>query len=75
MISARNHVEIAVKDHTIDTPDESDDEDSAEVGDDVNEMRAFMHMFMDLVGMFSEDQEDSKKSKGSDGRSYLIICF
>ena len=45
--------------------DDDDDDSFDNQEDDVNEMRAFMHMFMDLVGIFNE----GAKGKHSGGRS------
>lgn len=36
--------------------DEDDEDDGHIYEDDVHEMRAFMRMFMDLVGIFNDDQ-------------------
>lgn len=44
---------------------------------DVHEMRAFMRMFMDLVGIFNDDQmtpEDGKLPNGQD-LIYLTFCI
>ena len=56
--------------------DESEsDDDEVVPDDDVNEMRAFMHMFMDLVGIFSEDQnggeeKNETRNGGINGENY-----
>ena len=44
--------------------DENSDEDvGAKRGDESHEMAAFMRMFMDLVGIFNEDQSLSEDGK------------
>ena len=46
------------------------DEDDHHGDTDVHEMRAFMRMFMDLVGIFNDDQmspEDAKLPNGISG--------
>jgi hypothetical protein len=50
------------------------DESSGRDGD-VNEMRAFMRMFMDLVGIFNEDQSVSQDFKLSGGISSTKIII
>ena len=45
----------------------SDDSNNGGRDGDVNEMRAFMRMFMDLVGIFNEDQSVSQDFKLSGG--------
>ena len=49
LISSRSNVE------NVDSDDDEDD-DAHIYEDDVHEMRAFMRMFMDLVGIFNDDQ-------------------
>ena len=39
-----------------DDDDDDDDDEGQMYEDDVHEMRAFMRMFMDLVGIFNDDQ-------------------
>lgn len=40
-----------------DSDEEDDENDDGQIyEDDVHEMRAFMRMFMDLVGIFNDDQ-------------------
>ena len=46
-------------------------DDDVEEEEDVHEMRAFMRMFMDLVGIFNEDRQNY--SSGEDFRWYLKI--
>ena len=58
---------IAVRTNFYQEDEDSDDEsDSRE--EDVNEMRAFMNMFMDLVGIFHEDQNPIMDCKNGDGK-------
>mmetsp|Transcript_13450 Transcript_13450/g.22055 ORF Transcript_13450/g.22055 Transcript_13450/m.22055 type:complete len:1327 (+) Transcript_13450:42-4022(+) len=51
LISSRSNVDNE------DTDDDDDEDDEGQIyEDDVHEMRAFMRMFMDLVGIFNDDQ-------------------
>lgn len=43
--------------------EESDEDNASKRGDESNEMAAFMRMFMDLVGIFNEDQSLSEDGK------------
>lgn len=58
--------------------DEDSDEDiGAKRGDESHEMAAFMRMFMDLVGIFNEDQslsEDGKIPAAGEYSSLLCLC-
>jgi hypothetical protein len=69
IISSRSNVE------SIDSDD--DEEDDGQIyEDDVHEMRAFMRMFMDLVGIFNDDQvvPDDGKMPGKNKTIYYGIC-
>eukprot|EP01041_Mallomonas_annulata_P001326 gene1326-2555_t len=56
-----------IANRTGDNIDEDDSEDENETGDDdVNEMRAFMRMFMDLVGIFNEEKQSTPERKTID---------
>lgn len=48
--------------------DEHDDDGKGKRGDESHEMAAFMRMFMDLVGIFNEDQ-----SLSEDGKTELVV--
>jgi hypothetical protein len=54
-----------------DNDDDCDSEDGDGHGDaDVHEMRAFMRMFMDLVGIFNEDQMTPEDGKLPNGQKF-----
>jgi curved DNA-binding protein CbpA len=48
--------------------DEHDDDGKGKRGDESHEMAAFMRMFMDLVGIFNEDQ-----SLSEDGKAEFVV--
>lgn len=58
---------------------DSDDDEEEDGGhiyeDDVHEMRAFMRMFMDLVGIFNEDQVVPDDEKVPGKSSTDIYCY
>lgn len=66
LISSRSNVE------NVDSDDDEED-DGHIYEDDVHEMRAFMRMFMDLVGIFNDDQvvPDDGKMPGMNATSSL----
>ena len=53
--------------------EDTDEDDSVPPEDDVNELRAFMHMFMDLVGIFNEDSATATHQNGTDGASFGMM--
>lgn len=62
---------IAVRTNFYQEEEDSDDETDPRE-EDVNEMRAFMNMFMDLVGIFHEDQHPIMDCKNGDGEECVL---
>ena len=57
---------------------DSDDDNGSKRGDESHEMAAFMRMFMDLVGIFNEDQslcEDGKIPAAGKSRFFSERLF
>lgn len=57
---------------------DSDDDGAQSYSDDIHEMRAFMRMFMDLVGIFNDDEhlmEEGKLPGGLNNTFHVDLAY